>query len=427
MSTVWRSRHSGPKKSGPEFLELDITDLAEDGTGVARHEGRVVFVSGALPDERVRTKVTLSNSKLYKAKTTHVVSPSEHRVVPQCQYFDVCGGCRLQHMAPVAVIEAKQAWLIRQLEKHQLVAESVLPPITSEAYHYRRRARLGVVYRRGGAVIGFREEKSNQLVDIQECAILVPELNAVLPQVRRLLVGQKKVTHIELLFLNDTPTVVFRVPDGFDTQWQSDVEKTLSAEGVDAIFHADNWSHTIEMNLSGVKVEFGEGDFAQGNHDANLAMLAQTKDWLNINQQDKVADFFCGLGNFSFALASQANSVTGYEGVKTMVGRGNNAVALSALDNVKFEHCDLHEAGLRIHSNCNKAVMDPPRSGAFELSRAIAKNKQIEELVYVSCNPATFARDAAEIVAGGFNLKALRLIDMFPNSEHSEMMAYFQR
>lgn len=434
--------------------ELTIEDLSHDGRGVARHQGKTVFVGGALPGERVSVAHYRRHKRFSECETKRVIDASPERIEPSCPHYQHCGGCQLQHLSAVPQLAYKQKALLNLLKRQQgLEPAQLLPPIESPAYGYRARVRLGVD---GAQQLSFREQGSDHLVAIRQCPVVDPLLAPLIPQLQAwldTLPPKAGVTHIELLAAldaNDQPAsgVVIRHLKPLSVAAKQSLEQLaglsacwFQAEKQGSLQNAQGETADPRLylqlpavsdadgTLSPVTLGFHPQDFTQVNPQVNRQMVAQALEWLNLTPADRVADLFCGIGNFTLPLAQQAGWVVGIEGAETMVGRGHENSARNGQPNCDFWALDLGSQALSSllqTERINKVLLDPPRAGALFVCEQMATSA-VERLVYVSCNPASFARDAAVLVDGGFVLAAMRVLDMFPQTIHMETMALFVR
>lgn len=440
----------GRRPSGESTpTELTIEDLSHDGRGVARHEGKTVFVGGALPGERVKVVHYRRHKRYSECETRQMLDTAATRIEPVCQHYQQCGGCQLQHLSPTPQLEYKQKALLNLLKRQQgLEPAQVLPPIQSPAYGYRARVRLGVD---GAQQLAFRQQGSDQLVAIRECPVMDPLLAPLLPQLQRWLDSlppKAGISHIELLAALDADGqpasgAVIRHLKPLSAAARQSLGQLaeLSACWFQAEKHGglqNARGQAVDprlylqlpgIGLTTVNLGFHPQDFTQVNPQVNRQMVVQALAWLELSPADRVADLFCGIGNFTLPLAQQAGRVTGIEGVETMVARGHENRARNGLTNCDFRTLDLNSQALAAwlqDERINKVLLDPPRAGALFVCEQMAASG-VESLVYVSCNPASFARDAAVLVESGFKLAAVRVLDMFPQTIHMETMALFVR
>ncbi|GAA5316175.1 MAG: 23S rRNA (uracil(1939)-C(5))-methyltransferase RlmD [Candidatus Pelagadaptatus aseana] len=456
MARIFKPSRSGQGKSAQKSGEkaprqLTIESLSPEGRGIARHQGKTVFVSGALPGETVEISHYQRHKRYSECQVKQVLTPSAHRVTAPCPHYQSCGGCQLQHLAVSQQLHEKQQSLLEAL-KHQLPGKAdfdVLPPITSTE-SYRSRARVGVS--REGRM-GFRSRQSDQLIAVYHCQVLAPQLQLVWAPLQLWLngfSGASGVTHIELIasafagLEAEGSVIVIRhtrpIPE-FQRQllWQrlSELEAPVccwlqgAKNGALTPLVVDQpvlQSQYLLMNQS-VTVRFEPSDFTQVNRQVNEQMVIQAVDWLQLQQDDVVLDLFCGIGNFTLPMAQQAGKVVGIEGVETMVERGRANAELNRLDNVYFKALNLDQPDLGSalkREGANKFLLDPPRAGAKFICQQWGQT-DFESGVYVSCNPASLVRDAAILSQQGFELSAIRVLDMFPHTAHVETMALFTR
>lgn len=434
----------GRRQVPAETQVLSIIDQLEDGRGVAKFDGKIVFVEGALEGEKVKVTFTKSFKKFDEAKTLKVMSASKNRVIPPCRYFASCGGCKLQHLEFEAQKNFKQKNIELQIASSTIIDKDLVEldefdSISSPPYHYRHRARLSVEANSKKCLIGFKESKSNKLVDIDACEILLPGLNAMIPSLRKLiasLVGRSRI--LEVLILEDSNTQLFvqirtsRDLLEIDTTKlkQFSVESDVCVECSNLSDNSTYWKSSLDlpMNiLSAANVSFHHTliDFTQINPSVNGKMIEQACDWLNLSTGDYVADLFCGIGNFSLPIAKRANHVYGYEISEYMVEKARENAASNELGNTSFLVADLFSHKLDFESRVNKVILDPPRLGAQHVCTQLVRSP-VTAVVYVSCNPASFFRDAKILTDGGYRLVKLGMIDMFPQTEHIELMGLFQ-
>jgi 23S rRNA (uracil1939-C5)-methyltransferase len=435
------------KQIPTEPVEADIEDLSHDGRGVARVNGKAVFVDNALPGERVVFRYTWTRQRFDEARADTVLEPSAERVEPPCAHADICGGCSLQHLDPQAQRRRKEAVLAEQLTHFGgLAPEHWLAPLTGPATGYRGQARLGVKYLDGkGALVGFREKRSSLVADIRQCEILRPELGHGLTELRALIAGletRKRIPQMEVSAGDDALALIFRHLDPLPDADQQQLIDFCRARGWHCYLQPGNEAsvHRIWPDAGAerlhiqhpdfdLELAFHPVDFMQVNPEMNRQMVPRALALLQVEPDDRVLDLFCGLGNFSLPLARRAREVVGVEGSQAMVERGYENARRNGLDNVDFHSWDLtHEpAGAPwAQPGFDRVLLDPPRSGAAELMPWLAR-LGAERVVYVSCNPATLARDAGELTGHGYCLEAAGIMDMFPHTNHTESIAVFRR
>jgi 23S rRNA (uracil1939-C5)-methyltransferase len=439
--------NTAPPPSGDTGIAT-IESLNHDGRGVARISGKVTFVEGALPGEEVRFHYFNKHPSYDNGEMLEVLRPSPDRVNPPCPHFGVCGGCSLQHLRPEAQILAKQRVLADTLSHiGRVEPESWLPPLTGPVEHYRRRARLGVrrVPTRGGVLIGFREKRRSFISPLQSCLVLDRKTSELLPELKRLITGLSRpdrIPQIEVAAADNALAFVFRhlVPlIGTDRERlrdfarYHDVHVQLQAGAPDSIETLEPAS-PVPLNYAlpefGVTLEFGPSDFIQVNGEMNRRIVHQALTLLELTPDDRVLDLFCGLGNFTLPLARTCARVLGIEGEGGMVAAARANAASNGLANVEFRSANLFGEtgplpwdGFRF----DKLLLDPPRSGAIEAVKRLSEPLPAR-IVYVSCNPATLARDSDYLVnVLGYRLVSAGVMDMFPHTSHVESMALFVR
>ena len=454
-------------KTSSQRLTVTVDKLDMNGVGVARWQNKPIFIAGVLPSEVVEVKVVEQKSKYARAKLISIIKQSESRVAPQCQHFGHCGGCDLQMLGLKEQILFKQqkvtdlfsrSFSTQNLTNKMNTAE--LPweeAIKSSPWHYRRKARIGVQFDKSAhATIGFRQKSTNQLASIKSCPVLVEPLDVIFPLLKKVLaqltvksaVGHIEVIHADIIESNlqqvrqkDNQVVI--VVRQLKAMNETDVGLWLSyAEQHDWHVIIDDGKKqsplisTIEGNsfvlsyelADSSKIYFSSSDFIQINHQVNNAMINQAMAWLNISTTDNILDLFCGLGNFSLALAKHAKSVVGIEGVQGMVDKATQNALANELGNCQFYQADLNsdwlaESWAKGH-NFDKVLLDPARAGAEQAVLQIAA-LAIPNVLYVSCDPATLARDSAILISKGYKLEKMSLMDMFSQTKHVETMVLF--
>lgn len=435
------------KKMPTEAVRATVDTLAHDGRGVAHVDGKATFIEGALPGEEVLFTYVTQRKRYDEGVMTEVIAASPERVTPQCAHFGVCGGCSLQHLRADAQIHIKQRILLDNL-RHlaQLAPEEVLPPLTGPHWGYRRRARLGAkfVEKKQAMLVGFREKRSAYLADLQRCEVLHPAVGQRLLALRELLRGldaYNRIPQIEVAAGDTAVALVFR---HLDPMSERDLA-ALRAFGERHGFYiylqpggpdtaAPLWPEDARLRYRlaefDVELEFRPTDFTQVNGDINGAMVRRALDLLDLQGHERVLDLFCGLGNFTLPIARGAGSVVGVEGDAGLVARARHNAHHNGITNAEFHAADLDAAGAQwpwAARPFDKILLDPPRTGALEVVRRIGA-LGARRVVYVSCNPATFARDAAELVhVHGYRLRRAGVMDMFPHTTHVECIALFER
>nr|WP_314876240.1 23S rRNA (uracil(1939)-C(5))-methyltransferase RlmD [uncultured Pseudomonas sp.] len=420
---------------------LDIERLAGDGRGIGFHEGRTWFVSGALAGEAVEARVLGARGKIVDARLERVLQASPERRPAPCRHYDRCGGCNLQHLPHADQLALKQRMLAEQLQRVAgIQPEQWAAPLSGPEFGYRRRARIAVRWdvKSRQLEVGFRAEASQAIIAIDECPVLVQPLQTILrhlPTVLRSLSKPQALGHIEL-FSGSAEAVLLRhvapLPDDDLARLQAFCKEAgaqlwLQGEGEPAPVEAGQ-SLGFTLQPWQMQLAWRPGDFVQVNAQVNTAMIEQALAWLAPQADERVLDLFCGLGNFALPLARQAREVVAVEGVQAMVERAAANARDNNVHNAAFFQADLSQplAGAEWAAEGFSAVLlDPPRDGAYEVVQGIARLKA-KRLVYVSCNPATLARDAQVLVAQGYRLTRAGILDMFPQTAHVEAMALFE-
>ncbi|MEY4490878.1 MAG: hypothetical protein RLY41_684 [Pseudomonadota bacterium] len=447
---------------------LTIESMDMEAQGVAhRPDGKVVFVDGALPFEVVRANVHRKKDNWEKASLLEVIHASSQRVTPGCPHFGLhagaCGGCKMQHMDAAAQMAVKQRALEDNLwHLGKVKAETVLRPIQGPSWGYRFRARLSVRYvvKKGEVLVGFHERKSRYVADMRQCPILPPHVDALLMPLRQLIGrmdARETLPQIEVACGDDVTALVLRHMEplnAHDMQALRDfaakyqVQWWLQSKGPDTVCLMDGaLGEVLSYGLPefGITMPFKPTDFTQVNPHINRVLVARALRLLAVRPAERVIDWFCGLGNFTLPLATQAREVLGIEGSDALVARSGENYALNQVNRLtplaptKFVARNLFEMTpdlLRQDGSAEKWLVDPPREGAFSLVQALAELHQQPALrqgwvppmriVYVSCNPSTLARDAGVLVnAAGYRMSFAGAVNMFPHTAHVESMAVF--
>ncbi len=424
---------------------LEVLALDAAGRGVARNpDGKVVFVEGALPGETVEARLVGGRRSFDLMRATAVLHASSGRRAPRCAHFGRCGGCATQHADARTQVAAKQRWLEDCLQRIAKVEPGcILAPIHGEEWGYRRRARLSVRYlaKTGVAMVGFRERRSTFVADMDGCEVLPPHVAALIPGLRQLVAGlsiRERLPQIEVAVGDEAVVLVFRhllpltVEDQAalrDFSRETGTWVWLQPGGPDTAHpFAPETGRALHYTLPefGVRIEFRPTDFTQVNHGVNRLLVARAVRLLDPQPGERIADLFCGLGNFALPIARRGAQVTGFEGSAGLVARARENAALNGLE-ARFESADLAATGIRAFGPFDKLLLDPPREGAVELVKALPQEWP-RRIVYVSCDPATLARDAGVLVhTRGFALSAAGVVNMFPHTAHVESIALFER
>lgn len=431
----------------PQEITLEIHDLSHEGEGVgyAEVEGerRTIFVPGALPSEVVRVAVLKKQRQVFWAKLLEIQKASPDRVTPGCAHFGLCGGCQLQHLAPAAQLALKEQRLLNQLKNiGKVIPEQVLPPTLAESWHYRRRARLGVRYveKKERVLIGFREKNTHKLADLQHCPVLSEPLDKLLLPLSELL-GKlslyQQIPQIETLSVDSGNYLIIRHLAPFSaedlTHLQAFAEKHCIAllgqsgglESIRPLFPATLPPIFYALPEGQVDFQIQATDFIQVNAKINQKLIARALSALALTGGERLLDLFCGVGNFTLPVAQQAAWVTGVEGDAGLVARATANAKRQSFNNVQFFQADLFKTlDLTAFGHCDAVLLDPPRAGAKEILPAVLALKP-KKIIYVSCDPATFARDAGFLQSQDFSLKEVGVFDMFPQTSHVETLGVF--
>jgi 23S rRNA (uracil1939-C5)-methyltransferase len=431
-------RADGPVQS------VTIVDLTHDGVGVADLDGRKIFVPDALPGERVEVALRKRRRKIQEAVLERVLEPSPDRTAPGCEYFGRCGGCALQHLTHSAQVSFKQRVVAETLKRIGRVEPGEwLPAAVSAPWNYRRRARLGVKYVAGKerVLVGFRERAGPYITDMRRCPVLMPPIDGLLGELADVIAGTSLREHlpqIEAAVGDDVVALVLRVlvdPSAADTEAfrafgaRHDIDMYWQRGGPATVAPIDR-ARPLTFTLAefGLTFEFLPTDFVQVNAGINAELVSTALRFAAVEATDRVLDLYCGLGNFSLPLAQRAGALLGVEGDAGLVARAVRNAAKNGIANARFVTADLMASDWPFYrERWDVVVLDPPRTGA-EAPVAELGSSGARRIVYVSCHPATLARDAQVLVEGhGFTLSLARVFDMFPHTHHVEALALFTR
>jgi 23S rRNA (uracil1939-C5)-methyltransferase len=435
------------RKRLPEPVSnITIESLSHDGRGVTHLDGKAVFIDGALPGEVIGFEYLGVHRKFDEGRVTVVHQASPDRVEPRCPHFGVCGGCSLQHMDAGAQIRAKQQVLLDNLGRiGNVVPDTVLPVLTGPVWGYRSKARLAAKYviKKGRLLVGFREKRTPYVADLVRCDVLHPGVGEHLPELAALidrLDARARIPQIEVAISEAETALVFR---HLDPLCEADLEQLrrfaidlsmhvyLQSGGPDTVqlLWPQHSSLSYHLPAQDIEIRFRPTDFTQVNTVINERMVERVLQLLALEQEDKVLDLFCGLGNFTLPMARLAGAVTGIEGAAGLVRRAHDNAVLNGIDNVSFHVADLTADDpdpAWSGSHYDKVLLDPPRSGAAAVLPVIASIRP-GKIVYVSCHPGSLARDAGTLVNDlGYRLVAAGVMDMFPHTAHVESIAQFE-
>ena len=437
-----RKRKTLPTETFPARIE----SLSHDGQGVAHINGKATFIESALPGEEVMFVYRKRHSRYDIGEAVEIITPSSQRVTPKCAHFAVCGGCGMQHIAPEEQIHLKESILLENLRRlGDVVPQDIMSPLTGPHWGYRRRARLGVKYveKKQTMLVGFRERRSSYLADITRCEILHPAVGERLLEIRELLRGLQaynRIPQIEVAASDDAVALVFRhlVPlTDQDRAAMSEFGERhglyiyLQPGGPDSV--SALWPQDPHLFYSlpafEVTLEFRPTDFTQVNGVMNRHIVDQAVALLEPGPEERILDLFCGLGNFTLPIARTAGSVVGVEGDAKLIQRARDNAIRNGIVNAAFHTTDLETPDIPwpwLEGGIDKILLDPPRTGALNAIHRIGALRAAR-IVYVSCNPATFARDAGLLVHKyGYKLLRTGVMDMFPHTAHVECMALFE-
>ena len=434
------------RKLKSKSYEIMIESLSHEGRGISHIDNKIIFTRGALPGEKVIASRTLSRAKYEEADVTEILEPSIDRIEPKCAVYGICGGCSFQHLSSKNQISAKQDWLQSAFKGQAKVdPEEWLKPMQIGGWGYRRKARLGVrfVAKKEKVLVGFRERKSSFVTVMSRCEVLHPSLGdnlELLSECIERLSIKEYIPQIEVAIAEKDTILILRHLQPLsdkDEEILIDYAKKLQitwytqSGGLETI---KPLTKPVQLSYSipdhSIEMSFLPNDFTQVNFELNKKMINLAIDLLELDDQDNVIDLFCGLGNFTLPISKYVNKVVGIEGERGLVERAKSNAEANNISNVSFYKADLFEdvSGFEWFrgQEYNKALIDPARTGAIEIVELLPK-LNVERLVYVSCNPATLARDTARLIDLGFSLQSAGVMDMFPQTAHVESIALFTR
>ncbi|MDD4930350.1 MAG: 23S rRNA (uracil(1939)-C(5))-methyltransferase RlmD [Gallionella sp.] len=428
---------------------VTIESLDQEGRGIAHADGKVIFIEGALTGEVVSYASYRKKPSFELAQMTELHRAASIRVEPKCAHYGVCGGCSMQHLEPRVQVAVKQRILEDSLARiGRVKPETILPAIYGQSWGYRERARISAKYviKKSKMLVGFHEKRSSFVADMQNCEILAPKIASLIEPLAKLIEGlsiRDKLPQIEVAVGEHVYVLVLRVmapPSGEDEALLRafadlhQIQFWLQSKGPETIvpfYPLDAPALSYSLPEFGVVMPFAPGEFTQVNSELNRVMISRAMRLLRPKEGERIADFFCGLGNFTLPIARSGAQVLGIEGSDALVKRAEQNAAYNNLSaNTEFSARNLFEmdeAGLVALGKFDKWLIDPPRDGAMELVKSITPEIAPALIVYVSCNPATLARDAAELVQRGYTLKSAGVMNMFPQTSHVESIAVFER
>lgn len=413
-------------------ITVTVNDLDPFGQGVARHNGKALFIPGLLPAETAEIILKEEKRQFARGEVSRRLSDSPERVAPRCPHFGVCGGCHQQHASVELQQRSKRAALAR------LMKQEVDDVIAGEPWGYRRRARLSLSWQPKAQRLemGFRKAGDSDIVNVTQCPVLVPRLEALLTPLRDCLAelsGARQLGHVELVDADNGPLMVLRHTAPLNAADRAKLERFSHSHHL-ALYLAPQ-SDIVEQITGqtpcyasdGLPLHFSPRDFIQVNDGVNQQMVARALEWLDVQPQDRILDLFCGMGNFTLPLAKRAAEVVGVEGVAELVAKGQENAQQNGLHNVTFFHENLEEDVTKqpwASRGFDKVLLDPARAGAAGVMQHIIKLSP-GRVVYVSCNPATLARDSEALLSAGYQIERLAMLDMFPHTGHLESMVLF--
>ena len=427
--------------------KVTIESLDQEGRGVAHFDGKVIFIEGALPGEIVSYSSYRKKPAFEQAQVTTIFKSAPMRVTPKCKHFGVCGGCSMQHLDARAQVAVKQRILEDGLwHIGKVKAENIMPAIYGQTWGYRERARISVkhVIKKGKTLVGFHEKRSSYVADMQSCEILAPKIAKLLPLLAEM-VSQMSIRdqlpQIEVAVGEHVDALVLRIMVPLSHADEAvlrsfadlhEVQFWLQTKGPETIvpfYPLDAPALSYSLPEFNVTMPFAPSEFTQVNSALNRVMISRAMRLLDPQPGERIADLFCGLGNFTLPIARSGAQVLGIEGSDALVKRAQQNAASNGLsDNTSFMAMNLFEMteeGFAKLGHFDKLLIDPPRDGAFELVKSLGGDNAPKRIVYVSCNPATLARDAAELVKHGYVLQAAGVMNMFPHTSHVESIAVF--
>lgn len=440
-----RARQKTLFSQEPQVASIDA--LSHEGRGIARVAGKTVFIEGALTGEEVLFRYTRQHGKFDEGCVIKVLRPASARVEPGCRHFGVCGGCSLQHMSAEAQLQLKQDTLKEQFRHFGGISpEQWLPPITGSFWGYRRKARLGVkfVRKKSRVLVGFREKRGSFIAELERCEVLHPLVGPLLPRLAALIASLScydQIPQIEVAAGDTAAGLVFRhlapltaIDKGRLISFGEahDLQIYLQPGGVETVHPL--WPERAQLSYSQfgtLEMSFSPTGFIQVNGEMNARLVQRALELLKVGSQDRVLDLFCGIGNFTLPLAISGAEVVGIEGDAALIAQAEANAKRNGLENTRFEVADLNELELTrcvwAQGGFSRALLDPPRSGAIMAVQQMSKLK-VQRIVYISCNPATLARDAGDLVnRQGYRLRSAGMMDMFPHTAHVEAMALFEQ
>ncbi|MEZ9330137.1 23S rRNA (uracil(1939)-C(5))-methyltransferase RlmD [Vibrio breoganii] len=422
-----------------KHLSLTIEKYDFQGSGMAYAQGKPVFISGALVGEEVVCQPVESKAKFIKAKLIKVLKASEERVTAFCPHFQQCGGCTLQHMPYEQQLEVKQQAFSKVMSK-VAPQQELEAPIVGNSRSYRRRARISLLWdtKKSKLHFGFREGQSKNIVTVSQCPVLADSLAGLFPEMKTLLEGlsQPKILgHLELVEADNTKVILLRTSAELRAKDSKAVLDFAQQKNLTLYLHEGQnkpkklCGESPRCDETGFELDFLPTDFIQVNRSVNQQMVSQAIEWLDVNENERVLDLFSGVGNFTFPLSAKAKAVVGIEGVDEMVSRASDNAKTLGIDTAEFYQANLAELTGKegwASERFDKILLDPARAGAAGVVEKLS-SFEASRIVYVSCNPATLARDSESLLEQGYKVVKMRILDMFPHTGHLESMVLFEK
>lgn len=433
------------KKCPEQNFTTAVTALSHDGRGIAHMNGKTTFLFGGLPDETVEFQYQNICSRYDEGKVVNVINASSDRISPRCEHYGLCGGCSLQHVKPSVQIQNKLNAFLELMQQAGIKPPLLLPAITGKTWGYRRKARLSIkfIQKKDKVLVGFRERNGRFVANLEHCHTLDPSIGEKISEFSDILYQltiREHIPQMEIAVGESKTAIILRHLVDFGKEDLNLLCKFASAhnfqlylqpKGPDSIhlYWPSDSTPLLNYNLSdyNLSLEFHPNQFIQVNNDVNNKMVKRTLELLELTPEDRVLDLFCGIGNFSLPIAKYSKQVVGVEGNLQAVERATQNAKLNTIDNTEFFCTDLSQppynknwAGLVF----DKIVLDPPRTGAKEVMDYLPTWKA-NRIVYISCNPATLARDSKLLQGKGYTLEKAGVMDMFPHTQHVEAIALF--
>ncbi len=421
-----------------------IETLSHEGRGITHIDGKPVFLFNALPNEDVQFVYTKKRNQISEGNATQITTASPDRITPKCPHFLICGGCSLQHMSNDYQQNLKRESALALLAQQHVTPQNIIPTLTGDSWGYRRKARIGVkyIFKKELMMVGFRERNSALIANIDSCDVLDPRIGQQITTLKQFifdLEARATIPQLEVALTNTTTAVIIRHLEPLS---DNDTDKIkafarahqfqiyLQPKGLDSVhlLVGEHEKLSYQLPQFDLTFEFLPFQFTQVNEAINQQMIPQALTLLDLQKTDRVLDLFCGIGNFSLALATEAQHVVGVEADKLAIEQAIANATLNQLDNTEFYVGNLFEDCSELNwarQTYDKILLDPPRSGAAEIIALIPRWRP-QCIVYVSCNPTTFARDAALLQNQGYTLQTFGTMDMFPHTQHTEVMGLFK-